>query len=128
MTLTEELEDLAAQEFSNMEVIQLRSSVNWCKHELRSLRPVDPSLHPTEKVFKFISPHRYEILRNEKNKLPIGIAFAYGPVLYIGEVNEQLGMTLKDICTAFNKETGEEKYLTLIFDYDISGNEETGIV
>lgn len=128
MTLTEELEDLAAQEFSNMEVIRLRSSVNWCTHELRSLTPVDPTLHPDEKVFKFLSPHRFEIIRSEKNKMPIGIAFTYGPVLYVGETNPQIGIPLKEICTAFNKETGEEKYTVLIFGYDISGNNETGIV
>lgn len=111
-----------------MEVIQLKSGVNWCKHELRSLTPVDPSLHPDEKVFKFITPHRYEIIRSEKTKIPIGIAFTYGPILYVGETNPQIGMMLKEICQAFNKRTGEETYLALVFHYDISGNEEAGIV
>lgn len=120
--------DLAAQEDANMEVIELKSSVNWCKHELRSLTPLDPTLHPTEKVFKFITPHRFEIIRSEKTKLPIGIAFAYGPVLYVGQVNEQIGIPLKEICQATNKATGETTFIALIFDYDISGNSETGIV
>lgn len=101
-----------------MEVIQLKSSVNWCKHELRSLKPISPNSQLTEKVFKFITPYRYEILIGEQSKIPIGIAFSYGPVLYVGQTNEQLGMTLKEICMAFDKETGEEKYTVLIFGYD----------
>lgn len=120
--------DLAVQEETNMEVIQLKSNVNWCKHELRSLTPLDPTLHPTEKVFKFITPHRFEILRSEKTKMPIGIAFAYGPVLYIGQTNEQIGIPLKEICEAFNKETGEELYTVLIFDYDLPSNSQAGII
>ena len=37
----------------NMDVIILKSSVNWCKHELHQLTPMFP--HPDEKVFKFCS-------------------------------------------------------------------------
>lgn len=111
-----------------MEVIQLKSSVNWCKHTLYPLTPLNPNLHPTEVVYKFTSPYKYKVIQDETTKLPSGINFGYGPILCIGDINPQIGIPLKEICKAFDKKTGEEKYLTLIFDYDISGNKKTGIV
>lgn len=106
----------------NMNEIILKGNVNWCKHKLHPLKPLNEELHPDEKTYRFITDYHYEILRHEITKLPIGIAFTYGPILYVGEINEQIGMCLKEICPAFDKNTGEFLYYTLIFNYDIPGN------
>lgn len=110
-----------------MDII-LKSSVNWCKHNLHQLTPLDPNKHPDEKVYRLFTDYHYQIIRDEKTKLPKGIALSYGPSLQVGVVDEQIGMPLKEICTAYNKSTGEESFLALIFEYDIPSNEETGII
>lgn len=109
----------------NMKVIKLKSNINWCTHELHSLTPLCPK--ENELVFKIVKKHSFEILRNEMTRLPSGIAFQCGPNILIGEINSQIGMPLKEICSAFDSE-GNYLYTVLIFDYDISSNEETGII
>ena len=108
-----------------MEVIQLKSNVNWCKHELDQLTPIHPELHPDEKVFKLESPYKYKIIKSSYTGLPVEVVLTYGPTLYVGQEVEQLGMVLKEVCRALNSEG--EMFNALVF-YDISGNEETGIV
>lgn len=104
-----------------MDAITLKSCVNWCKHILRPLIPVNPSLHPDEKVYKIESEYDYDVLRHEISGLPIGIDLCYGPVIHIGEVNPQIGMPLKEICNCLNSD-GEYIYTALVFKDDLSGN------
>ena len=105
--------------------ITLKSSVNWCKHELHQLTPMFDN--PNEKVFRFFTEYAPEILRNEITKLPIGISFHCGPVLKIGEINPQINMPLKEVCKGID--SAGEDFIALVFEsYDIPSNEETGIV
>jgi len=82
--------------------------------------------NPNEKVFRFFTEYAPEILRNEITKLPVGISFHCGPVLKVGEINPQINMPLKEVCKGID--SAGEDFIALVFDYDISGNEETGIV
>ena len=116
---------LAVLELNNMEVIQLKSNVNWCKHELHQLTPIHSELHPDEKVFKLESPYKYKVIRSSQTSLPIEVVLTYGPTLCVGQEVEQLGMVLKEVCKAWNSEG--ETFNALVF-YDMSGNEETGTV
>lgn len=112
-----------------MEILQLKSGVNWCKHTLYQLIPLNPDLHPDEKVYKLITDYHYDVIRDENTKLPIGVSLGYGPNLYSGDFIEQLQMKLKEICYAYNKETGEEEdFITLVFEYDISSNNSAATV
>ena len=106
-----------------METIKLKSSVNWSTHYLSSVQPVKE--HPEEKWFKFITKYPYKILKNETTKLPNGILFHCGPQLNVGETHPAIGMQLKEICPCINNEDIE---YVLIFNYDISSNEETRII
>ena len=108
----------------NMDVIILKSSVNWCKHELHQLTPMFP--HPDEKVFKFFTDYPPEIIRHEVTKLPIGISFHCGPVIKVGEINPQINMPLKEVCKGIDS-SGKD-FVALVFEYDISSNEEAGII
>jgi hypothetical protein len=105
--------------------IILKSSVNWCKHTLHQLTPINNQCN--EKVYKFFTDYPVDIIRHEITKLPIGISFHCGPILKIGEINPQINMPLKEIWKGTNS-MGEE-FIALVFeDYDIPSNEETGTV
>ena len=106
-----------------MELIKLRGNSNRCTHYLSPLKPVKE--HPDERWYKFITQYPYEVINDMKAKLPHEIQFSWGPTLVVGETNPQIGMTLKEICPCINN---KEIAYVLIFDYDISGNEETGTV
>jgi hypothetical protein len=108
-----------------MNIITLKSSVNWCKHELHQLTPLVDN--PNEEVYKFYTEYRPEILFHEITKLPIGISFHCGPILKVGEINPQIGKPLKEVCKGYDS-AGNQTFMALVFEHDIPSNKETGIV
>ena len=106
-----------------MRRISLKSSVNWCTHELISLKPINN--HPDELWFKAVSNYPIKIINDQKAKLPMTLSFHCGPALTIGAEGPDPGTKLKEICYCYNKQ-GDFIYYALI--YDISSNEETGII
>jgi hypothetical protein len=108
-----------------MNIITLKSSVNWCKHELHQLTPLVDN--PNEEVYRFYTEYKPEILFHEITKLPIGISFHCGPILKVGEINPQIGKPLKEVCRGYDIE-GNQTFMALVFEHDISSNKETGIV
>ena len=106
-----------------MEIIKLKGNTNRGIHYLSPVTPVEE--HPDERWYKFITQYPYRIFNDIKTKLPHEIQFSWGPTLTVGETDPQIGMTLKEICPCINND--DIGYI-LIFDYDISGNEETGTV
>lgn len=108
-----------------MNHIKLKSNMHKCVHDLYELIPLEER-HPDEKVFKFKSEYPTDLIYDE-NRDTIGICFTFGPILYVGQINPQMGMPLKEIVPAYDS-NGEFIYTALIFKYDISSNEETGTV
>jgi len=106
-----------------MEIIKLKGNTNRGIHYLSPVTPVEE--HPDERWYKFITQYPYRIFNDIKTKLPHEIQFSWGPTLTVGETDPQIGMMLKEICPCINND--DIGYI-LIFDYDISGNEETGTV
>lgn len=106
-----------------MEIIKLKGNTNRGIHYLSPVTPVEE--HPDERWYKFITQYPYRIFNDIKTKLPHEIQFSWGPTLTVGEIAPQIGMMLKEICPCINND--DIGYI-LIFDYDISGNEETGTV
>lgn len=98
-----------------MDKIIIKSGVNWCKHILSPLLPLNSKLHPNEKVYKLVTDYRFTTIKDD-NKVPIGIVLGCGPTLEVGHTNENIGMQLKEITTAFNKDTGESLFTVLIFE------------
>lgn len=91
--------------------IKLKSSVNWCSHELRELIPLIPK--EGEKVFKCVTDWDFNLDFNE-NKLPCSILFHCGPLLTVGQIDYQTNMELKEICSTFDS-NGEYIYTSLVF-------------
>ena len=106
-----------------MEIIKVKGNTNRGIHYLSPVTPVEE--HSDERWYKFITQYPYRIFNDIKTKLPHEIQFSWGPTLTVGEVDPQIGMMLKEICPCINND--DIGYI-LIFDYDISGNEETGTV
>jgi hypothetical protein len=107
-----------------MNNIILKSSVNWCKHELHQLTPMFDNFN--EKVYRIFTEHPFKIIRQNIGALPVGISFHCGPTLKVGEIDPQINMPLKEICKGISK-NGED-FVALVFEYDIPSNEETGTV
>ena len=106
-----------------MEVIKLKGYTNRGIHYLSPVIPVKE--HPDERWYKFITQYPYRVINDTKAKLPYEIQFSWGPTLVVGETDSQIGMRLKEICPCVNN---DDLGFILIFDYDISGNEETRTV
>ena len=106
-----------------MEAIKLKGNTNRGIHYLSPVTPIEE--HSDERWYKFITQYPYRIFNDIKTKLPHEIQFSWGPTLTVGEIDPQIGMMLKEICPCINND--DIGYI-LIFDYDISGNNETGII
>lgn len=100
-----------------MNRINLKSTVNWCHHELVSVKPVKE--HPDELWFKAVSDYPIKIINDQKAKLPETIVFRWGPNLTVGMDWPVEGMKLKEICPCYN-EQGDVNFYVLI--YGISSN------
>lgn len=100
-----------------MDIIKLKSKVNWCSHELHSLTPLNEK--PDEKVYKVCTEYNYEFEKEDKEIKAIHLHC--GPILRTNSIDPQIGMTLKEISSAYDSK-GDYIYPALIFKYDILGN------
>lgn len=100
-----------------MSKIHLKSAVNWCNHELVSLKPIIE--HPDELWFKVISNYPIKIINDQKAKLPETVVLHCGPNLTVGVEGPIEGTILKEICPCYN-EQGEVDFYVLI--YGVSSN------
>lgn len=96
-----------------MQQIKIKSNVNWCTHTLKRLTPICTHSE-NEIVFKPETAFNYEVIK-DGNKLPTAFVFSYGPILYVNQINEQINLRLKEICSAYNND-GDYVYPVLIFE------------
>lgn len=94
-----------------MEVITLKSKINRFKHILYPLK----SLETDTIAYRFKTDFRPRILRSNAGNIN-GIEFHCGPTLMYGIEDEQIHKTLKEVDSAYDKETGEYLYDVLIFE------------
>lgn len=93
------------------DIIILKSNINRFKHALFPLK----SLETDTVAYRYYTECKPKILRNAVGNIN-GIEFHCGPTLMYGIEDPQCHKILKEIATAYDKESGEFMYNVLIFE------------